>query len=208
MKKRWVLLLVTGIILGILTGCGKDTTDFEQEVNEVIEEIPVGSVDSAELPEMNDEEIDMEEPSVFFADAELTCTLPKGFEAHPEEPGLYVYKTYPSDSSTISYIISESDFDITGISKDEFKQQLEEDFYSSYGDEVVVDISEFNEINVNGRNGLRIMMSYEFKGVKYEQLMYTLYNGKESHILNYTQEEGEGWMEEFVESGETIAFTN
>ena len=208
MKKRWVLLLVTGIILGSLTGCGKDTTDFEQEANEVIEEIPVETVDSAELPEIDNGENDIEETSVVFADAELTCTLPKGFKVHPEEPGLYVYKTYPSDSSTISYIISESDFDITGISKDEFKQQLEEDFYSSYGDEVVVDISEFNQFNVDGRNGLRIMMSYEFKGVKYEQLMYTLYNGKESHILNYTQEEGEGWMDEFVKSGDTIAFTN
>lgn len=205
MNNRWIMLLATGILLATLMGCGNSSAAAsEQEVNESIE---IASKESEESNEQ-DEEDSEEETSIVFADADLTCTLPKGFEAHPEEPGLYVYKTYPIDASTISYVISESNYDISDVSKDEFKQNLETDFYDTYGDQVDVNISRYDKINVDGRNGLRILMTYKFKGVEYEQLMFMLFNGNESHILNFTQEQGGKWMDEFEKCGETIAFTN
>ena len=205
MKTRWIMLLVAGILSGMVVGCGnRSTTTSEQEVNESIDE----TEDELEENDTLDEEDSQEEASVVFTDADLTCTLPKGFEAQPDEPGLYVHKTYPTDSSTISYVISESDYDISDVSKEEFKQDLEEDFYVTYGDQIDVNITQYEKITVDGRNGLRIMMTYEFKGVEYEQLMYMLYNGNESHILNFTQEQGGKWMDEFEKCGETIAFTN
>lgn len=202
MKTGWRTLLMAVIFSGVLVGCSNSNeATSEQEVNESIEE-------TANEPDDLNEENRQDKESVVFADADLTCTLPAGFEEQPDEPGLYVYKTYPVDSSTISYVISESDYDISDVSKENFEQELEEDFYDIYGDQVGVNITQYEKITIDGRNGLRIMMTYEFKGAEYEQLMYMLYNGNESHILNFTQEQGGKWMDEFEKCGETIAFTN
>ena len=190
------------MLLGVLAGCSNSSAAAsKQEINKSAEE----TLNESEDEDVSDEE---ETASVVFEDADLTCTLPEGFEALPDEPGLYVYKTYPTDSSTISYVISESDYDISDVSKEEFKKNLEEDFYNTYGDQVDVNITQYDKITIDGRNGLRIKMAYAFKGVEYEQLMYMLYNGNESHILNFTQEQGGKWMEEFEKCGETIGFTN
>lgn len=202
MKYKGIMLLITGMLLGVLAGCSNSSAAAsKQEINKSAEE----TLNESEDEDVSDEE---ETASVVFEDADLTCTLPEGFEALPDEPGLYVYKTYPTDSSTISYVISESDYDISDVSKEEFKKNLEEDFYNTYGDQVDVNITQYDKITIDGRNGLRIKMDYAFKGVEYEQLMYMLYNGNESHILNFTQEQGGKWMEEFEKCGETIGFTN
>lgn len=202
MKYKGIMLLITGMLLGVLAGCSNSSAAAsKQEINKSAEE----TLNESEDEDVSDEE---ETASVVFEDADLTCTLPEGFEALPDEPGLYVYKTYPTDSSTISYVISESDYDISDVSKEEFKKNLEEDFYNTYGDQVDVNITQYDKITIDGRNGLRIKMAYAFKGVEYEQLMYMLYNGNESHILNFTQEQGGKWMEEFEKCGETIGFTN
>lgn len=202
MKYKGIMLLITGMLLGVLAGCSNSSAAAsKQEINKSAEE----TLNESEDEDVSDEE---ETASVVFEDADLTCTLPEGFEALPDEPGLYVYKNYPTDSSTISYVISESDYDISDVSKEEFKKNLEEDFYNTYGDQVDVNITQYDKITIDGRNGLRIKMAYAFKGVEYEQLMYMLYNGNESHILNFTQEQGGKWMEEFEKCGETIGFTN
>lgn len=200
MKNKWMVLLLAGLLLGMLAGCSRKTAEQENEnTEEVLEE-----VEEADVSE--DEE--GQEAGIVYEEAELTCTLPAGFSELSDEPGLYVYKTYPTESATISYVISESDYDISTISKEEFEEKLEADYYDAYGDQVDINITQYERINVDGREGLRIMMNYEFKGVVYEQLMFMFYNGEESHILNFTQEQGGKWMEEFEKSGETIAFTN
>ena len=51
----------------------------------------------------------------------LTCVLPKGFQDDGDNEGLYVHKSYPTDISTISHVISEEGDDISQWSADDFK---------------------------------------------------------------------------------------
>lgn len=206
MCKKWMLLFLTGLLLMQTAGCsGKN--DTQESVVQEKESIP-GRTDSVADQTETDETAGQitQEEAVTFHEAELSCELPKGFQAYPEEDGLYVYKNYPKDISTISYVISESEENITQMSREEFKSMLEADYQDAYGDEVVIEIIQFETITISERPGIKVMMEFEFKGVEYEQLMYMLYNGNESHLLCYTQEKGGKWMEEFAASGDTITF--
>lgn len=206
MYKKWVLLLVTGICVMQIVGCGnKSSQETSTSGEEAVVEESAGdsSANQAATEEASSTIADGEQ--IVFEDAELNCSLPKGFVESNDVEGLYIHKSYPTDISTISYVISESEEDITKMTQEEFKAMLEADYYDAYGDEVVIDITKYEIIKIDGRNALRITLEYEFKGVTYEQLMYMIYNGDETHILNYTQEKGGKWMEEFEKSGESIS---
>lgn len=219
MLKRWMLLLVTGMLLTTMAGCGNKN----QESTEIIEESAVDNTtadsdsiqaelekDLQDLPPLTEtvetqqaEEVEEVTEDV-FEPAEISCTMPKGFVADADEPGLYLHKTYPKDISTISYVISESEEDVTAVSAEEYKALLEADFLDAYGDEVNVNVTTYNKIKIDKRPALKVKLNYEFKGVVYEQLIYMIYNGTESHILSYTQEKDGKWMETFEESGDSI----
>lgn len=211
MYKKLILLLVTGILAMQIAGCGNSENQESTEAESAVENSTADSdssqidlVDLPDLPDLTDTEAEAEE--VFYEPADLSCSLPKGFKALDGEEGIYVYKTYPKDISTISYVISENDEDITQMSAEEYKKILEDDFLDTYGDEVAVNITSYKRISVDKRNGLKIRLSYEFKGVEYEQLNYVFYNGDESHIMSYTQEADAGWMEDFEASGDSLHF--
>lgn len=208
MFKRWMFLIcATGIVL-ITAGCAKK----EQQSSEPIQETVVAPVTTVpetveseveELPplvEEEEEEPTDEEPAV-FGEAELICSIPDGFKPAKGEEGFYVH----SDLSSISYVISESSEDVTKIEKADYKEMLETDFYENYGDEVEVNISKYSKIKVDGRDGLKIKLDYEFKGTEYEELIYMIYNGDESHIVCYTQEKDGRWAKDFESSGDSIA---
>lgn len=213
MHKKCMMMLIAGMLL-IVAGCSNQSnmntseeTTEESAVDNTTADSDDNEVDSEAVLAVDPGETDTE-TSVSFNSAGLTCILPKGFKQYEDEVGLYVYKNYPTDISTISYVISESDIDISQMTQEEYKTKLEAGYMEDYGDVVVINITEYYKITVDGRNGLKIMLNYEFKGIEYEQLIYMLYNGVESHILNYTQEKGGKWMEKFLESGASIAFTN
>lgn len=210
MRKKYLAML-TALMLLVLAGCGKNGNS-EQTTGESAVDYSTadsdtdGYVDDAEVPDMN-EDTEEEEEVVVYADAEITCELPKGFKAVEGEPGFYTTKNYPQDVSNIDYVISESEEDISTLDELEFKKEVESDIYDLYGDEVDVEIYEYEKITIDGRHGLRIYMSYDIRGTSFEQLEYMLFNGKESHIITYTQEKGGKWMDKFMESGRSIAFT-
>ncbi|MDE7249275.1 MAG: hypothetical protein K2N82_05180, partial [Lachnospiraceae bacterium] len=110
--------------------------------------------------------------------------------------------------STVTYVIAESDENISDVSQDEFREMMEADFLDTYGDQVNINITNFERIKVNRRSGLRIDMEYEFKGAEYMQTAVMLYNGDESHIINYTQEKDGKWAEEFENSISSLNFAN
>lgn len=207
MYKKWMLILITGMLAVQIMGCGRTGSNGPTEVengsavdNTTADSDNIQNGTEAEMPEEEEDDT-----PVFFGDAELTCELPRGFRQYQDEEGMYVHKNYPSDLSTISYVISESEEDITQMKQEEFADLLEADYYDAYGDVVEIHVIEYKNIQIDGRNGLRIKFEYEFKGVEYEQLMYAIYNGDETHILNYTQEKGGKWMDAFEESAASIS---
>lgn len=203
-KKLLVSLLALTIVC--MMGCAdQKETDSNVTNNTMTEETSSSSVvqESVILPEVTTTDWDTD---VTYAPAELTCTIPQGFVDNGENEGLYVHKSYPSDISTINHVISEGETDLSAWSAQSFKEQLEQDYYDSYGDQVTISVVQNDKIKVDGRPGIRILLQFEFKGVPYEQLMYVFYNGTETHYVYYTQEQGGKWMDAFVESGESIHF--
>ncbi len=218
MLKRWMLILVTVLCIVPAAGCGnkkEEATEVIEEsavdnptadsdsIQSEIEELPPLVEEPAQEPEKETAQEAEEEP--VYGEAELVCSIPQGFKAHEGDEGLYVHKSYPNDLSSISYVISESSEDVSAISKEDYKAMLEEDFYEAYGDEVEVTINQYKNIRVDGRPGLKIKLSYEFKGIEYEELVYMIYNKEESHIVCYTQEKGGKWTQEFEDSGDSIS---
>lgn len=209
MKKLSIMLIGVMLVL-TMTGCGekKDNSDV------TIEESAVGDtaadsdnmiVETEEIPKADSEINTDQEEYINDESEELTCVLPDGFKEYPDEEGLYVYKNFPKDASTISYVISESDT-TAEITKESLKADLEADYLEAYGDQVDIEITEFQNIKIDGRKSLSIKMEYEFKGVAYEQLMYVIYNGADLHVLNFTQEKDGKWSEEFKACADSIAF--
>ncbi len=216
MYKKLILLLATGVIAIQLCGCGSNKQEsVEQESvkqESAVEKSAADSEDNSSdsgltalVPVSPSQQYDDGEAFV-YEKAEISCDLPKGFKPYAGDEGIYVYKSYPKDLSTISYVISEGSEDVTQKTQEEYAEALEADFYTTYGDDVPVTIEQYDKIKVDGRPGLKIRLHYPLKGTDYEQLIYTFFNGDETHILSFTQEVGNGWMEEFEKCGETIQF--
>jgi len=211
MYKKLMLLLVAGLLMTQAAACGnKESTETNESAVELPtadSDIQLGLEDLPELPSATEPPVqEAEEEEYVYEPATLSCLLPKGFKPYEGEEGIYVYKSYPKDISTISYLISESGEDITQMTKDEYKAMREKEFLDSYGDEVTVNITSYEKVTVDKRPGLRIKLEYDFKDVTYEQLIYNIYNGDETHSLNFTEEKDYGWMPEFEESGKSLHF--
>ena len=214
MYKKRIMLCVLSLLF-LMTACGNKEKEESSDVTmqkPAVEESAAGSddtiVEEEEKTEPKEEAVEkteaVQEEYVNDESEELTCVLPDGFEAYPEEEGLYVHKSFPKDTATISYVISDSD--ATEITKEKLETDLEADYLDAYGDEVDVIVSQFKEAKIDGRKSVHIKLEYEFKGVEYEQFMCLIYNGADAHVLNFTQEKGGKWTEDFEKCIDSIAF--
>ena len=201
MQKRLIVLLIS-IMLFTMTACGNKSLESANEA--IAEQTDVEDVPKADLTENNGESNEQE--IITFSDGELRWKLPEQFEELEDEEGIYVHKSYPKDISTVSYIILDNDSSFTDITKEEFQSMLEDDIYDTYGDEVDVIVNKYEKGKLNDRNTLRIDFEFQFKGTDYEQIEIIIFNGDETHIINYMQEKGGKWSEEFEKSISSMSF--
>lgn len=201
MQKRLIVLLISLLLLS-MTACGNKSLESANEA--IAEQTDVEEEPKAGLTE--DYEESNEQENIAFPDGELRWKLPKEFVEIEDEEGIYVHKSYPKDISTVSYIILENDSSFTDITKEEFQSMLEDDIYDTYGDEVDVIVNKYEKGRLNDRRSLRIDFEYRFKGTDYEQIEIMIFNGDETHIINYMQEKGGKWSEEFEKSISSMSF--
>lgn len=201
MQKRRIVLLIS-IMLLTMTACGNKSLESANEA--IAEQTDVEDVPKADLTEDNGESNGQE--IITFSDGELRWKLPEQFEELEDEEGIYVHRSYPKDISTVSYIILDNDSSFTDITKEEFQSMLEDDIYDTYGDEVDVIVNKYEKGKLNDRNTLRIDFEFQFKGTDYEQIEFIIFNGDETHIINYMQEKGGKWSEEFEKSISSMSF--
>ena len=201
MQKRRIVLLIS-IMLLTMTACGNKSLESSNEA--IAEQTDVEDEPKADLTEDNGESNGQE--IIIFSDGELRWKLPEQFEELEDEEGIYVHRSYPKDISTVSYIILDNDSSFTDITKEEFQSMLEDDIYDTYGDEVDVIVNKYEKGKLNDRNTLRIDFEFQFKGTDYEQIEIIIFNGDETHIINYMQEKGGKWSEEFEKSISSMSF--
>lgn len=201
MQKRLIVLLIS-IMLLTMTACGNKSLESANEA--IAEQTDVEDEPKADLTEDNGESNGQE--IITFSDGELRWKLPEQFEELEDEEGIYVHRSYPKDISTVSYIILDNDSSFTDITKEEFQSMLEDDIYDTYGDEVDVIVNKYEKGKLNDRNTLRIDFEFQFKGTDYEQIEIIIFNGDETHIINYMQEKGGKWSEEFEKSISSMSF--
>lgn len=201
MQKRRIVLLIS-IMLLTMTACGNKSLESSNEA--IAEQTDVEDEPKADLTEDNGESNGQE--IITFSDGELRWKLPEQFEELEDEEGIYVHRSYPKDISTVSYIILDNDSSFTDITKEEFQSMLEDDIYDTYGDEVDVIVNKYEKGKLNDRNTLRIDFEFQFKGTDYEQIEIIIFNGDETHIINYMQEKGGKWSEEFEKSISSMSF--
>lgn len=201
MQKRRIVLLIS-IMLLTMTACGNKSLESSNEA--IAEQTDVEDEPKADLTEDNGESNGQE--IITFSDGELRWKLPEQFEELEDEEGIYVHRSYPKDISTVSYIILDNDSSFTDITKEEFQSMLEDDIYDTYGDEVDVIVNKYEKGKLNDRNTLRIDFEFQFKGTDYEQIEFIIFNGDETHIINYMQEKGGKWSEEFEKSISSMSF--
>lgn len=201
MQKRLIVLLIS-IMLLTMTACGNKSLESSNEA--IAEQTDVEDEPKADLTEDNGESNGQE--IITFSDGELRWKLPEQFEELEDEEGIYVHRSYPKDISTVSYIILDNDSSFTDITKEEFQSMLEDDIYDTYGDEVDVIVNKYEKGKLNDRNTLRIDFEFQFKGTDYEQIEFIIFNGDETHIINYMQEKGGKWSEEFEKSISSMSF--
>ena len=215
MKGKFLIASLALMFL-LIAGCGqKEEIVKEEPVETVVTPVETIEEEPDKKAEESAREVEetktetpktKEEPEIKTGPAELICSLPKNFEESSEEAGLFVHKSFPEDISTISHVIAEGGEDISQIEQEEFLEMLKADYLENYGDEIDITFSKYKKINIDGRPGISVKMRFEFKAISFEQLVVMLYNGEESHIITYTQEEGNKWMDVFEKSAESIEF--
>lgn len=231
MKKKLLGILLSGMVMAALSGCGEETandaineetdkevmqegedqaekenrTDAEENASETDKEV-------IELDEETKEELTKElleeselDTSVMEGKATRGCTftLPEGFEEAEDMEGMYVTKRYPIDASTIYYIEMNKDAALQLMTEETFLEQAQEQFVNNGEMDVEVSLDDFERIEIDGYPAFRILCSYVLDEVKFTHLEYVI-NADKSYIITYSQTDEYDRMEEFEASAATI----
>lgn len=212
MNKR-TIIIVLALTLTLLSGCS-EKQQKETEIAPATETSVAGISESMDeeigTQEAQNEEEQKAEAQIEQSIGDLILGLPEDFVAYEGEEGMYVCRTYPREIACISYMISKYD-GVKGVSdKENYAEQLIKTFLDSYGEVVMVDVNDFWEYEVDGREVVEIESAYTLLGTAYEQLQLIIYDeeGKQQYTINYLQETGNRWMDAFRRSAESISFTN
>lgn len=201
------------LTLTLLSGCNEKQqkeTEMEPATETSVAGISESMDEEIGTQEAQDKEEQKAEAQIEQSIGDLILGLPEDFVAYEGEEGMYVCRTYPREIACISYMISKYD-GVKGVSdKENYAEQLMKTFLDSYGEVVMVDVNDFWEYEVDGREVVEIESAYTLLGTTYEQLQLIIYDeeGKQQYTINYLQETGNKWMNAFRRSAESISFTN
>ena len=231
MKKKLLGILLSGLVIASLSGCGEDTTKeaMNKEVTEETSaETELEDIEAADVSEDNasqdvQQEVELDEETKAELTQQLleenkmdtsvvegtkttrgcTFTLPEGFEEAEDMPGMYVTKRYPIDASTIYYIEMNKDIALQLMTEETFLEQAQEQFVENGEMDVKVSLDSFERIEIDGYPAFRIVCSYTLEDVKFTHLEYVI-NADKSYIITYSQTDEYDRMEEFEASAATI----
>lgn len=196
MKNRKIILLISFFCI-VLCACNKKDNAVTPTEGE---KQPIHQVYVEDIKQEEEEVIEYT-----YAPANLVCIIPEEFK-ETENAGEYLTEDYPKDVSSINQIISESNENPTLKTQEEFEASIEEEYHNGYGDDIDINVTQYDSIVVDGRPGLWVMYNFDFRGEPYNILMVILYNGTETNYITYMEGPGAYWMDKFADSAVTIHF--
>lgn len=174
--------------------------DADEEQMEIDEE--TRRLLTAELLEEN--ELDASVVESGRSTRSCTFDLPEGFEKSQDVEGLYVTRRYPLDTSMIYYETLDGDISLQLMTEEMFRQQVEGNLRSLYGEDIEVGIDSYENVKIDGYPAFRILCHYEVDEIVITQLEYVI-NADKTYIITYSQTDDYDWMEEFKTSAATIS---
>lgn len=204
-----------------------NTTEYEEDSDNATaqtgEDVPVQSgveteqINSAEEALGIDEETRRQLMTELLEESELDvsvvesehatkgCTfdLPEGFVESTETDNLFVTERYPLDTSMIYYEVMDGDISLQLMTRDFFKEQTEENLSQVFGEDIVINIDNYESMKIDGHPVFRILCHYEADNIKITQLEYII-NADKTYVITYSQTSDYDWMEAFETSAATI----
>ncbi len=157
---------------------------------------------------------------------QCTFVIPSDFEPGTDA-GTFVNKSYPMESSSISYnvysngddvvltnrerlqqgeAIKEAVVDKSGdLTKSKYQELLSDSYNLAYGEDVGFKVESFDNVTIDGYPGYKIVSSYQASGEEtVHQTVYMILSRYKTFTITYQRAEDDDCAEQFESSAETI----
>ena len=218
-KRRLRRMLIMGLLLGLLcagAGCANDAPS-EIGVQDIVPEngsgangMPVGSpadkTGAANAP--GGVSVSGTEQTTAQV-GQLTLTLPAGY-TQSTTSGLYLNKSYPDDQSNVYIYTTEKTMDFEQVMAgggEQFVRYLADAYEQQYEERPDITLSRYEAAPVGDKPAYVVELSYELKGVHYEQLEYIV-DADKTYYIAFSQVGPDSWMDVFRISAGTMFFSS
>lgn len=197
--KRWKALLAGLAVAGVAGLCGCK--------EEVITVADIQSEDGEDTQYIEMKEFKLKETEEDDGREEIrhcVVRIPEGYYQSEEIPGMYLHEKAPLDSSNIYYSCApgaEQGKVSDTLTGEEYKKSIEEAFQKR-GQDVTLQISSFEELDMEGIPAYKIRSEYETEGNSIQQLTY-LVLADNTYTITYSQSRDDELMADFeISEGE------
>lgn len=207
-------ILLAGLLAGLLwltTGCAEDVP-AEGGVRDIVPEnglgadgMPVVGADGTGVAEDTGASGGTQETAQV---GQLRLTLPEGYKESTTN-GLYLNQNYPDDQSNVYIYTTEKTTDFEQVmagGEEQFVRYLADAYEQQYEERPQIALARYEAAPVGEKSAYVVELSYDLKGVHYEQLEYIV-DADKTYYIAFSQVGAEAWMEAFRASAETMLFS-
>lgn len=138
----------------------------------------------------------------------LTLTLPAGFQESTTS-GLYLNQNYPDDQSNVYIYTTEKTTDFEQVmtgGQEQFIGYLADAYEEQYEERPEITLTRYEAASIGEKPAYVVELSYDLKGVHYEQLEYIV-DADKTYYIAFSQVGVRSWMEAFYASAGTMIFS-
>lgn len=138
----------------------------------------------------------------------LTLTLPKGY-TESTTAGLYLNQNYPDDQSNVYIYMTEKTTDFEQVmagGEEQFVRYLADAYEQQYEERPEITLTRYEAAFVGNEPAYVAELSYELKGVHYEQTEYIV-DAEKTYYIAFSQVGDNLWSDAFRVSAETMIFS-
>ena len=195
MKKKILALLLMTALAVSATACGATSSDDRD-------------FDDVEMDEVDDEEVDekdeVAEDEIAESEGVLVFDVPENM-VFDEENNQYI-STEEGVLANINYITNPNDGSFDTTTKEMMEEALEPSLSSVYGETIDIDITRWDDIEVDGYDAITYEFEYMFSGMKVIQAQVIVDGTEKLHFVTFTYLEQEDFADEVAACIESFRF--